>query len=531
MTTSKRDGIYLDDAISLNDADTIIFDCDGVLIDVTNSYDEAIIKTTDYFLKEFANIANPIQVNGQIIDAFKKTGGFNDEVDLTYASIIALTAAHKLNKDGSEFIFKVTKNADETGIKSVEKYLDTFDVDISEIRKKLNYPGRHSDNPLYSVFDQLFYGPELYQKLFNKKSQFTEGGFIEKDKVIVTKELLQKLKKKFNQNIAVVTGRGYDSISYSLKEILEEFNVKNSVFLEDEPRELAKPNPESLLRSIKGLNASHTIFVGDSMEDFIMAKKATENGSKTTFCGIVGTSNEPEEKRKFFEKNKATLILDSIQLIPKALNLVWGKLQYSVIIMKSRQSKIKRTTKETDVAVSVNLDGTGKTSINTGISFLDHLISALGKHAMIDLQVKAKSIDKIEHHLIEDTAISIGSAIDKALGNRTGITRFSYASVPMDESLAEASIDLVKRPYYKLKLQTKRSKIEGMSQEDIEHFFQSLLQNLNSCIHLTVKYGDNDHHKIESAMKSLAVALRVAASNDKKQKGIPSTKGAMWWSK
>ncbi len=195
--------------------------------------------------------------------------------------------------------------------------------------------------------------------------------------------------------------------------------------------------------------------------------------------------------------------------------------------MKSRKSKIKRTTKETDVAVSVNLDGTGKTITNTGIEFLDHLISALGKHSMIDLLVKAKSRDKIEHHLIEDTAIAIGSAIDKALGNRTGITRFSYASVPMDESLAEASIDLVRRPYYNLTLLIKRAKIEGMSKEDIEHFFQTLLQNLNSCIHLTVKYGDNDHHKIEAAMKSLAVALRIAASKDKKQKGIPSTKGAM----
>ena len=195
--------------------------------------------------------------------------------------------------------------------------------------------------------------------------------------------------------------------------------------------------------------------------------------------------------------------------------------------MKSRKSEIKRTTKETDVTVSVNLDGTGKTITNTGIEFLDHLISALGKHSMIDLQVKAKSRDKIEHHLIEDTAITIGSAIDKALGNRTGITRFSYASVPMDESLAEASIDLVRRPYYNLTLLTKRAKIEGMSKEDIEHFFQTLLQNLNSCIHLTVKYGDNDHHKIEAAMKSLAVALRIATSKDKKQKGIPSTKGAM----
>jgi len=195
--------------------------------------------------------------------------------------------------------------------------------------------------------------------------------------------------------------------------------------------------------------------------------------------------------------------------------------------MKSRTSKIKRTTKETDVTVSVNLDGSGKISVNTGISFLDHLITAFGKHSMMDLQVKSKSKDKIEHHLIEDTAIAIGSAIDKALGNRSGIVRFSYASVPMDESLAEASIDLVKRPFYKIMLSLKRDKIEGMSKEDIEHFVQSLLQNLNSCIHLTVKYGENDHHKIEAAIKSLAVAFRIASSKDKKQKGIPSTKGAM----
>ena len=195
--------------------------------------------------------------------------------------------------------------------------------------------------------------------------------------------------------------------------------------------------------------------------------------------------------------------------------------------MKKRTSTIKRTTKETDVSASVNLDGTGKISVNTGISFLDHLITSFAKHSMMDLQVKAKSRDKIEHHLIEDTAIAIGSAVDKALGNRAGITRFSFASVPMDESLAEASLDLVKRPFHKVDLKIKRNNIEGMSKEDIEHFFQSLTQNLNSCVHISVKYGENDHHKIESAIKSLAVALRIASSADKKQKGIPSTKGAM----
>jgi len=195
--------------------------------------------------------------------------------------------------------------------------------------------------------------------------------------------------------------------------------------------------------------------------------------------------------------------------------------------MTPRKSSVNRSTKETSISVSVNLDGTGKTTIQTGIDFLDHLITSFGKHGMMDLKVIAKSNDKIKHHLIEDTAITMGLAIDKALGTRSGIARFSYASVPMDESLAEASIDLVKRPFWKLVLSINQNTIEDISKEDLEHFFQSFLQNLNSCIHLTVKYGDNDHHKVEAAIKSLAVAFREASSYDKKQKGIPSTKGSM----
>jgi len=195
--------------------------------------------------------------------------------------------------------------------------------------------------------------------------------------------------------------------------------------------------------------------------------------------------------------------------------------------MKPRTAKINRDTKETSIKTVVNLDGTGKVSVQTGINFLDHLITSFGKHSMIDLTIKAKSLDNIEHHLIEDVAITSGTAIDKALGDRSGITRFSYASVPMDESLAETSIDLVKRPFNKITLLIKRTKIEGISKEDMEHFFVSLTQNLNSCIHITVKYGENDHHKVEAAIKSLGVAFRLASSPDKKRKGVPSTKGAM----
>jgi imidazoleglycerol-phosphate dehydratase len=195
--------------------------------------------------------------------------------------------------------------------------------------------------------------------------------------------------------------------------------------------------------------------------------------------------------------------------------------------MKSRIGRIVRKTKETEVSVIVNIDGNGKISVKTGLPFLDHLVISLAKHAMFDLKLNAVSKDEIDHHLVEDTAIALGNAMEESLGNRAGIVRFGYASVPMDESLAEASLDLVKRQYHKIELSIIRNQIEGISKEDLEHFFRSLSQSLYSCIHISVKYGENDHHKIEAAIKAFAVAWRTASSLDKKQKGIPSTKGAM----
>jgi len=320
--TKKSEGIYINDSgiDALDEIDAIIFDCDGVLIDITKSYDQAIIKTTQYVLENFAKINDAINVDFKIIDGFKSTGGFNDEVDLTYAAIISLVAAKKLEKDQTSFIFDVIKNADTNGIVSVEKYLEN-QVDISDIKKQLSYPGMHHENPLYQIFDQLFYGPELYHKLFKNPSKFSEAGLIDQDDVILNNLLIEKLQKKFDSKITIVTGRGKESASYSLKTLLEKFDLKNSVFLEDESRELAKPNPQSLLDSIKGMNSISTLFVGDSMEDFFMANKATDLGSKTTFCGIIGTSKNPQEKLELFQRNGAVLVLDSINLLPKVLNL------------------------------------------------------------------------------------------------------------------------------------------------------------------------------------------------------------------
>lgn len=193
----------------------------------------------------------------------------------------------------------------------------------------------------------------------------------------------------------------------------------------------------------------------------------------------------------------------------------------------ARKSRIRRQTGETLVSVSVDVDGRGKASASTGVGFIDHLLCALGKHAMMDVSVRAESKDGITHHLVEDVAIAAGSAIDKALGDRKGVRRFGHASVPMDESLAEATVDLVRRPYHRASLSLKRQRTEGVEREDLEHFFQSLLQNMSCCVHLDVVRGANDHHKAEAAVKALAVALRGAAERDPRQKGAPSTKGVM----
>jgi HAD superfamily hydrolase (TIGR01548 family) len=322
MLRKKQSGIYMDDSVSddLLSSDGIIFDCDGVLIDVTKSYDLTIKKTTEYVLEKFSQITDSIEIDSKIIDGFKSTGGFNDEVDVTYASILSIISAKKLNKKQDQFIFDVISNADSSGIVSVEKYLEGL-VDISDIKNKLSYPGTHHENPLYQIFDQIFYGPELYNKLFKRQSKFSEPGLIKNDIVLVNYSLVEKLEKKFISKISIVTGRGKKSARYSLDKLLEKFDLTHSVFLEDEPREMAKPNPESLIRSIRGMNSNHCIYVGDSMEDFIMTKKATAQGYKTTFCGIIGTSKNPQKKLELFQRNGATLVLESINSLPNILNL------------------------------------------------------------------------------------------------------------------------------------------------------------------------------------------------------------------
>ena len=194
---------------------------------------------------------------------------------------------------------------------------------------------------------------------------------------------------------------------------------------------------------------------------------------------------------------------------------------------KFRTASLSRSTSETAIKLDVNLDGDGKAQISSGLKFLDHLITTFSKYSLVDIEADVKSHDSILHHLIEDIAICMGQSLDIALGDRARIMRFGYAIVPMDDSRSNAAIDLVKRQYSKFELKLDRNEVEGIAKEDIEHFFRSLLQNLVACTHIQVEYGEDDHHKLESAMKSFAIAFRNAAAIDQRRKGLPSTKNMM----
>jgi imidazoleglycerol-phosphate dehydratase len=190
-----------------------------------------------------------------------------------------------------------------------------------------------------------------------------------------------------------------------------------------------------------------------------------------------------------------------------------------------RIEEVYRKTKETEVKVTVNLDGEGKSTISTNVPFLDHMLTSLATHSLIDITAQVKG--DLSHHCTEDLAIGLGEALNKALGSREGITRFGNAAAPMDCSLAFASVDLVKRPYFKIDLKLRGKKIEDMPTEDIIHFYESLAQSLQANVHIFVEYGSNDHHKAEAATKALALSLRQAIKADPRRKGVPSSKGVI----
>jgi imidazoleglycerol-phosphate dehydratase len=194
-----------------------------------------------------------------------------------------------------------------------------------------------------------------------------------------------------------------------------------------------------------------------------------------------------------------------------------------------RKASVARKTKETEISVSVDLDGSGKSEIATGIGFLDHMLEQLSRHSLIDLTVKAKGDLHIDfHHTTEDTGIAIGEAVSKALGERRGINRYGDAMIPMDETLTRVALDASNRPYLIWKVNFTKPKLGEMDTELFKEWFQAFAQSAGLTLHIENIYGENNHHIVESCYKGLARALRVAVEIDpRKSDAIPSTKGVL----
>jgi len=195
--------------------------------------------------------------------------------------------------------------------------------------------------------------------------------------------------------------------------------------------------------------------------------------------------------------------------------------------MSTRTATVTRATRETSTQLSLAVDGTGKTIIKTGIGFLDHLLDALGRHARLDLKLTCEGDLQVDdHHTAEDCALALGEALDRALGERRGVSRFGWALAPLDEALARAVVDLSGRPFADVALDLKREAIGGLACENVGHFLRSFATTARLTLHVDVLKGENDHHRAEAAFKATALALRQAVALSGFD-DVPSTKGTL----
>jgi imidazoleglycerol-phosphate dehydratase len=197
-------------------------------------------------------------------------------------------------------------------------------------------------------------------------------------------------------------------------------------------------------------------------------------------------------------------------------------------MMKKRTATIERKTRETDIRVSVNLDGKGRCRISTGMPFMDHMLELLGRHAMLDLDVQATGDLAVDyHHTVEDLGLVLGTALDKALGDRRGIRRYGWCILPMDESLSMDAMDLGGRPYLVFRMANRAKKVRDFDLGLIEEFFRAFVVQGRMNLHIQHLYGSEPHHAYESVFKGVARALRMAAEKDARDKRVPSSKGVI----
>lgn len=320
--------------------DCILFDIDGVLVDIRKSYNAAIKETVKYVLKFITGNSFRTLVTDQIILKFRHSGGFNNDIDTSYAIILAILAnPPKTISQGRKFLAKVAESCDESGYISVEKFLAIYDID--KWKKILGYPAPVKESMLARVFDEIFYGPELFRKQDHLEPKYciVDTPLINNDKLAVSAKTMNKLNKMFDGNLALVSGRSRLAAEYSLQPIMKHFNYDACVFLEDKKREYAKPNPHAIKHAMKVMGAKTAIYVGDSAEDLLMARRAEkETSAEIAFVGVYGNSSEPDEVIDKFKQEGVEAIIRSVNQLPNIINKVRTcSLRHTWLLPKERR--------------------------------------------------------------------------------------------------------------------------------------------------------------------------------------------------
>lgn len=343
-------------------------------------------------------------------------------------------------------------------------------------------------------------------------------------------QFLSKIVKELDFELAMVTnqdGLGTDSFpeetfwptqNFILKAFENEGITFNEIFIDrsfpEDNAPTRKPRTGMLTKYLNNseYDLENSYVIGDRITDVELAKNL---GSKAIFI-----KNEEN-----LGGNEIATSLEELQNVIALQTTDWQKI-YEFLKLDERTASIKRTTNETDIAITLNLDGTGKSKINTGISFFDHMLDQIARHGQMDLDIQVKGdLEVDEHHTIEDTAIALGEVFAKALGNKLGIERYGFC-LPMDDCLAQVAIDFGGRNWLVWEAEFKREMIGQMPTEMFFHFFKSFTDGAKANLNIKAE-GTNEHHKIEAIFKAFAKAIKVAVKRDSEKMILPSTKGML----
>lgn len=311
----------------MNENACIIFDIDGTLIDTRESYNKTIKKTVQFLVKyiDKSKVDLGNTVSEELIFKFRKSGMFNNDADTSYAFVLSILCGPAKKSDLLFFIDNIAENASSKGIISVENYLKDYSQSrLQQIKKIVRYPGNVRTSIVARIFDEYFYGPQLFKKQHGTNSKFYFGKpLIENDSRLVTSSTLKKISNFFDKKIGIVSGRSRIAAEYSMKSIFDFFDAKGSVYLEDEKREMGKPNPLALIKSVKSFGVSNAFYVGDSAEDLLMVQRARKiSNLDIKLVGVCASNARSSQIRSLFVSNGTSLIVKNVNELPNILNKV-----------------------------------------------------------------------------------------------------------------------------------------------------------------------------------------------------------------